>query len=200
MDCKTAEAFINDHDSKCQWKDNSIIYHGSVPVDLSVATGKYASTPPNAPDQPTMFPPKCHYRFDTGICCGPDSFPLLRDMLKKMCPSSDLTLQQNKRDARSTLTYVLVCNSYFVKKSDPGKPKPKSGYFTSKNVVSAVYKKRKSRKVFDRMKNPKMRSKDRKHTQDTRSHTKHKIMIRRPRRLPNEHQVLGPKMPTTVVT
>ena len=165
MNSETAKSIIEEQDKLSHWENKPVIQHGSVDIDLCQACGDNARTPDNAPNQTSLYPKGARYQFDTTKFNGESAFPELKKLIVGCCPGCTLYLQGEKIPSKDhkVLTWVLKCNRYPVEKQT--KPSLfRKGYFTKDNVRDESYKQRSSKKktAFQRMKNPKMRSKARK--------------------------------------
>ena len=64
MDHSLVESLVREQDKYKQWESRPILKHGGVSIDLSLAIGDNAITPPGAPGQPDRYPKKSKYQFD----------------------------------------------------------------------------------------------------------------------------------------
>ena len=91
------------HEQNC-WTTKLSVYHNGKMVDISSAAhGKLSTTPVGAPDQPTHYPFKSKYRFDTKYK-GLESFPDLFSTLSKYqcCPGCNISITQTPHNSRTS--------------------------------------------------------------------------------------------------
>ena len=103
------DIFLYDDDDRL-WDQTFLFPHGEEIVDLSVACGDDAVTPPNAPNQPDEFHIPSVYRFDPQLYCGETSYDDLSSEIKKALPGA--TFIKTRGDPQGLLArrYVWNCN------------------------------------------------------------------------------------------
>ena len=104
---------LNQHKNSCNWQQPLLFHDGKVELDLSVAVGANAITPPGASNQPTCFPNWSKYRFDPTVYSGADGIEALVEKLKGVMSGCTTNLFQNQLDGR--IAYHLKCQFYRTK-------------------------------------------------------------------------------------
>ena len=72
--------------SSLHWKQEPVVLHDGTSVELCHAIGENPFTPPNAPNQPEMYPRKSHYQFDNKIYKGIEAAPAIAKLVKSFFP------------------------------------------------------------------------------------------------------------------
>ena len=159
MNSDTVKALVNEQDRASHRLQPVTVPHGDLQIPLCGAVGKDACPPPNAPDQPDVYPRNSQYMFDREKYCGKNSFNDLKKMLVRACSGCTLYLQEEARESHHYLTWCFRCNHYPVQ-GETSKPKFKEGHFTKEGVKEESYKQHSSKNkgAFSRMKSPKTRS------------------------------------------
>ena len=165
MDYGLVQSIQDTQNKLSHWDQNPVIVDpnnkdpNSV-IDLCKAVGKNAETPPNAVNQPPMYPNDSQFQFDPTTFHGKDALAPLCSLIRGFCPGCKLYLQDDGTPRKKGTTYQLRCQHYPLKHKRKQK-QFKEGRFTKTGVRTEHIKQRKGSKkrkksVFFRMHNPKM--------------------------------------------
>ena len=80
--------------SSLHWKQEPVLLHDGISVELCHAIGENCFTPPNVPNQPEMYPRKSHYQFDNEMYKGIGAGPAIEKLVKSFCPGCRLYKQR----------------------------------------------------------------------------------------------------------
>ena len=101
MDSTLIASLKSIHDASLHWEQGPVIIHEGFQVQLCHASGKNASTLPNAPNQPGFLPQKLQALFENKTCKGIDAAPAMEKLVKSFCSGCKLYNQK-----RGTITCI----------------------------------------------------------------------------------------------
>ena len=164
MDTTLIDSLKNILLSSFHWEQEPVVLHDGTSVDLCLAIGQNSSCPPNAPNQPEMFPKKSHYQFDNKIYKGIGAGDAIEKLVKSFCPGCRLYRQRKNSTTVGGVTFTFCCNHYKTLDSQ-FEDNFAVGKFSKVGVVKENVKGRSGTKKedgntsFSRMVNSKMKSK-----------------------------------------
>ena len=85
MDPATTNDVASDCERQLKWESSLLFPVGATKVDLALAIGHQAVTPPGATNQPSNFPPGSRYLFDPTKYTGIGSLEQLTNNLQTCC-------------------------------------------------------------------------------------------------------------------
>jgi len=150
--------------SSLHWQQLPVVLHDGASVELCHAIGENACTPPNAPNQPEMYPRRSHYQFDSKVYKGIQAADDIIKLVKSFCPGCRLYSQRTNGTTKLGTTLTLCCNHYQTLSSG-SIGNFVAGKFSKVGVVKENVKGRSGTKKedgntsFKRMVNSKMKSK-----------------------------------------
>jgi hypothetical protein len=165
MDYGLVQSIQDTQNAESHWEQKPVIVDpnnkdpDSV-IELWRAVGEDAETPPNAVNQPALYPNDSEFQFDHDKFFGEESLVPLCGFIKKICPGCTLYLQDKGTSRKKGTTYQLRCQHYPLEHKSKQK-RFKEGEFTKIGVRTEHIKQRKGsnkkkRSAFFRMINPKM--------------------------------------------
>ena len=165
MDSSLVGSLVREQDKSKHWESKPILQHGGVSIDLSLAIGDNAITPPGAPGQPDQYPKKSKYQFDVSRFKGVESEPEMNQLIKETFPGCKWISQKRGVKVQGGHIFQWRCEYYPVRSNGvtkPAKSNFEAGHFTKKNVKHETNKQRAAQSAYQRMSNPKMKSSSRK--------------------------------------
>ena len=158
MDPSLAQKLARDQDDLKHFDSKPVIEHGGCTIDLCVAVGDNAITPPGAHDQPSPsdFPPGCKYRFEKERFQGPDIGPELGRWINHACPGTKFRKQKDAVPVIGGCVYEWRCRCYQVQRT-PSQDTFIEGKFTKDGVKPETTKQKGTKLAFERMANTKMK-------------------------------------------
>ena len=94
MDTTLIDSLKNIRLSSLHWEQEPVVLHDGTSVNLCYAIGENSLSPPNAPNQPEMYPKRSHYQFDNKIYKGIGAGDAIEKLVKSFCPGCRLYRQR----------------------------------------------------------------------------------------------------------
>ena len=156
MDHSLAQKLARDQDDLKHFDSKPVIEHGGCTIELCVAVGEDATTPPGAPDQPSPsdYPPGCKYRFEKDRFQGPDVGAELGRCINDVCPGCTFLKQKDGVPVIGGHVYEWRCKQV---QRNPSGDTFLEGKFTKDGVKPETTKQKGTKPAFKRMANTKMK-------------------------------------------